>query len=155
MAEALPPELVALFSAQDRGARDAAWGAFVSLHSRLLLHAARSLGKDYDGTMDRYAYALEQLQDRDFYRLQAYRPESQTKFTTWLLVVFRRLCVDHYRQRYGRSPGGEGLQSATGERLVRRQLADGLIGRVAPEQIEAPIDQSPEAELASRHRRIV
>lgn len=152
MAEALPPELVALFSAQDPGARDAAWGGFVSLHSRLLLHAARSLGKDYDGAMDRYAYALERLQERDFHRLRAYRPDGRTKFTTWLVVVFRRLCLDHYRERYGRSPGAEGLQSATGDRLVRRQLADGLMGRVDPELLEAPGRQSPEAELTDRHR---
>jgi RNA polymerase sigma factor (sigma-70 family) len=152
MAEAVPPELVALFSAQDPAARDAAWGGFVALHSRLLLHAARSLGKDYDGAMDRYAYALERLQEHDFHRLRTYRPDGGTKFTTWLLVVFRRLCLDHYRQRYGRSPARERAHSATDDRRLRRQLADGLTGRVDPELIEAPGRESPEAELTSRHR---
>ena len=142
MAQALPPELVALLAARDPGARDAAWGEFVSLHSRLLLHAARSLGKDYDGAMDRYAYALERLQERDFSRLRAYRPDGRTKFTTWLLVVFRRLCLDHYRQRYGRSPSSERVQSLTGDRVLRRQLVDGLARRVDPELIEAPGRQS-------------
>ncbi len=152
MAEALPPELVALFSAQDPAARDAAWGGFVVLHSRLLLHAARSLGKDYDGAMDRYAYALERLRERDFHRLRAYRPEGRTKFTTWLLVVFRRLCLDHYRQRYGRSPGGEPPSRATGERLLRRQLADGLVAGVDPDLVEAHGRPSPESDLTHRHR---
>jgi RNA polymerase sigma factor (sigma-70 family) len=152
MAEALPPELVALFAAQDPEDRDAAWGGFVSLHSRLLLHTARSLGKDYDAAMDRYAYALERLQERDFHRLRAYRPDGRTKFTTWLLVVFRRLCLDHYRQRYGRSPASERVQSATGDRVLRRQLADGLTGRVDPELVEAPGRRSPETDMTDRHR---
>jgi RNA polymerase sigma factor (sigma-70 family) len=102
--------------------------------------------------MDRYAYALERLQEGDFRRLRAYRPDGRTKFTTWLLVVFRRLCLDHYRQRYGRSPAGERAQSATGDRMLRRQLADGLTGRVDPELVEAPGRHSPEAELTNRHR---
>lgn len=152
MAEALPPELVALFTAPDAGARDAAWGGFVALHSRLLLHAARSLGKDYDGAMDRYAYALERLQERDFHRLRAYRPDGRTKFTTWLLVVLRRLCLDHYRQRYGRSPARGRVESVTGDRVLRRQLADGLTSLVDPELVEAPRRQSPEAELTDQHR---
>jgi RNA polymerase sigma factor (sigma-70 family) len=152
MAEALPPELIALFSAQDPAARDAAWGRFVSRHSRLLLHAARTLGKDYDGMMDRYSYALERLQEHDFRRLRAYHPDGRTKFTTWLLVVFRRLCLDHYRRRYGRCPGGERSQSASGGRVLRRQLADGLVGQVDPDMVEQSSQRSPEAELASRHR---
>jgi RNA polymerase sigma factor (sigma-70 family) len=102
--------------------------------------------------MDRYAYALERLQERDFHRLRAYRPDGRTKFTTWLLVVFRRLCLDHYRQRYGRSPSRERGQSATGDHVLRRQLADGLTGRVDPEQVETPGRQSPDAELTDRHR---
>jgi RNA polymerase sigma factor (sigma-70 family) len=148
MADALPAELVALFSAQDPVARDAAWGRFVSLHSRLLLHAARSLGKDYDGAMDRYAYALERLQDRDFSRLRAYTPDGRTKFTTWLLVVFRRLCVDHYRQRYGRSSGG-GDSEVASDRAMRRQLADELLGRVDPDLLAAPDPPPSEGELAN------
>jgi RNA polymerase sigma factor (sigma-70 family) len=152
MSEVLPPELIALFSAQDPVARDAAWGRFVSIHSRLLLHAARTLGKDYDGTMDRYSYALEGLQEHDFRRLRAYQPDGRTKFTTWLLVVFRRLCLDHHRQRYGRSPGAEPSQSTHSDRLLRRQLADGLVAQIDPDSVGEPDQRSPEAELARRHR---
>jgi RNA polymerase sigma factor (sigma-70 family) len=147
MPEALPPELAALFAAKDPTARDSAWAGFVALHSRLLLHAARSLGRDYDGAMDRYTYALDQLRDRDFQRLRAYRPDGRTKFTTWLLVVFRRLCLDHYRHRYGRSPTGE---SQEGDRMLRRQLADGVLGPVDPELVAAPAGRFPDAELTSR-----
>ena len=152
MANALPGELVALFSAQDPVTRDAAWERFVSLHSRLLMHAARSLGKDYDGTMDRYAYALERLQERDYARLRAYTPDGRTKFSTWLLVVFRRLCVDHYRQRYGRSSGPGGPETASPGRALRRQFADELLGRVDPDLLPGPDPPAAEGELASPHR---
>lgn len=150
MADALPAELDALFSAQDPVAKDAAWERFVSLHSRLLLHAARSLGKDYDGSMDRYAYALERLRERDFSRLKAYTPDGRTKFTTWLLVVFRRLCVDHYRQRYGRSSGPGGAEGASTNRALRRQFADELLGKVDPDLLPAPDPPAPEDERANR-----
>jgi RNA polymerase sigma factor (sigma-70 family) len=159
MANALPPELVALFAAQDPAAKDTAWEAFVSLHSRLLLHAARTLGKDYDGAMDRYSYALERLQEHDFRRLRGYRPDGRTKFTTWLVVVFRRLCLDHYRQRYGRSPRSDRPQGSLDERHLRRQLANGLMGGRDPQMggrdpqlVEAPGLQSPELEMTSRQR---
>jgi RNA polymerase sigma factor (sigma-70 family) len=152
MADALPAELVALLSAQDPVAKDAAWERFVSLHSRLLLHAARSLGKDYDGAMDRYAYALERLQERDFSRLRAYTPDGRTKFSTWLLVVFRRLCVDHYRQRYGRLSSQGGAEAASSGRSLRRQFANELLGRVDPDLLPAQDPPPLDGELASRHR---
>jgi RNA polymerase sigma factor (sigma-70 family) len=152
MAHALPPELAALLAARDAEARDTAWAQFVSRHSNLLLYAARSLGKDYDPAMDRYAYALERLQERDFYRLRAYTPDGRTKFTTWLLVVFRRLCVDHYRQRYGRTSGSGGTAPGSSGRALRRQLADELMGRVDPDLIPAPDPPSLDGDLASLHR---
>jgi RNA polymerase sigma factor (sigma-70 family) len=153
MAEALPPELRALFCTQDQSARDAAWEGFVSLHSRLLLHAARSLGSDYDGAMDRYTSALERLRDRDDQRLRAYRPDGRTKFTTWLVVVFRRLCLDHYRRRYGRASGEERSGPAAHARQVRRRLADGLNGALDPGLLEATNAESPDADLTARHRQ--
>ena len=140
-----------LFAATDPEARDEAWTQFVSRHSRLLLHAARSLGKDYDGAMDRYTYALERLRERDFHRLRTYSPDGRTQFTTWLLVVFRRLCVDHYRQRYGR-PGSGGAGPRSSDRVMRRQFADELLGRVDPDLLPAPDAPSLDGDLASGHR---
>ena len=49
MASQLPPELAALLAASGQEQVERAWAAFVAHHSRLLLHAARSLGADYDG----------------------------------------------------------------------------------------------------------
>jgi RNA polymerase sigma factor (sigma-70 family) len=154
MAERLPPELAALLSAPDSGMRDAAWEEFISLHSRLLLQAARSLGAQHDPAMDRYTYMLERLRERDFHRLRSYVPDGRTKFTTWLVVVGRRLCLDHYRERYGR-PDNPGVHESAGRgaRSVRRQLADDYMERIDPELVSAPAGSSPEAELDSSQRR--
>ena len=84
------------------------WRAFVEQHSRIIMHACRSVGSDYDVVMDRYAHVLEQLQQDGFERLRAYAPDGRGKFTTWLTVVVRRLCLDHHRGRYGREHFGHG-----------------------------------------------
>ena len=90
----------------------------------MLLHTARTLGRDYDAAMDAYAHVLEQLRRDDFQRLRAYIYDSRSSFTAWLTVVARRLCLDHFRQRYGREQGG-GSRSRE-SRAVRRKLVDHL-----------------------------
>lgn len=118
----LPPEVSRLLAASDPAAREVAWKTFLEAHSRLLLHAARGLGRDYDAAMDAYAYLVEQLQADDFRRLRAYVSEPGSKFTTWLVVVARRLCLDRLRERYGRAADAGGRGHAA--RLVRRRLID-------------------------------
>ena len=133
MADAPPPELFGLLNATDPAAREAAWEAFVGVHSRLLLHVARSIGRDYDAAMDAYAYLLEQLRAGDYHRLHAYAADGRSKFTTWLVVVARRLCLDHHRHRYGRLRSeGPGEQQA---HAARRRLQD---------LIAAELDLTPE-----------
>lgn len=122
MADAPPPELVGLLNATTPVAREAAWAAFVGRHSRLLLHVARSIGRDYDAAMDAYAYLLEQLRFDDCHRLRAYAADGRSKFTTWLVVVARRLCLDQLRHRYGRARG-DGAERRE-RRVERRRLVD-------------------------------
>jgi RNA polymerase sigma factor (sigma-70 family) len=73
--------------------------------------------------MDGYAYVLEQLRREDFRRLRRFQPHGASTFSTWLVVVARRLCVDFYRQRYGRT-GETERSSVSHERDTRRQLED-------------------------------
>src|SRR5215831_3389060 len=54
-------ELRAILEPSDARAREAAWDDFVSRHSRLFLHMARLVMPDRDGTMDAYAYLLEEI----------------------------------------------------------------------------------------------
>jgi RNA polymerase sigma factor (sigma-70 family) len=133
MAEEFPSELSQLIGASDASARDIAWTAFVDTYSRLLLHVARQVGHDYDTAMDAYAHVVEQLRADDCHRLRAYAPDGRTKFTTWLVVVARRLCLDHHRHRYGRLRGNSPEEVEV--RAVRRRLQD---------LIAADLDVTPE-----------
>jgi RNA polymerase sigma factor (sigma-70 family) len=105
MAEPIPTELARLLDHLEPSARDQAWAAFVSENTKLILHVARSVGGDHDDVMDRYACILDHLQRDDFHRLRAYVSDGRGKFTTWLVVVARRVCLDHRREKYGRSRG--------------------------------------------------
>jgi RNA polymerase sigma factor (sigma-70 family) len=118
----LPPELERLLHADDGQALDRAWSGFVEEYGRLILHVARAQGGQHDDIMDRYTYVLEQLRRDDFRRLRGYVSDGRGKFTTWLVVVIRRLCMDELRSRYGRERGG-----TSDAQRQRRDLAD-LVG---------------------------
>ena len=94
----VPYELSHLLAHLEPPARDEAWTAFVQANSKLILFVAHSLGSDHDDVMDRYTFILDQLRRDDFHRLRAYGADGRGKFTTWLVVVARRLCLDHRRE---------------------------------------------------------
>jgi RNA polymerase sigma factor (sigma-70 family) len=102
MSVAAPIALDQLLAAADSIVREAAWDELIAKHTRLLLAVARSFGGGRDEAMERYAYILEKLYESDFRRLRTFNPESGASFSTWLTVTTRRLCLDHYRNRYGR-----------------------------------------------------
>lgn len=94
--------------------------------------------------MDAYAFVLEALREDDCRRLRAYAPDGRTKFTTWLVVVTRRLALDHVRQRYGRSRSDDDAQLA--EQATRRRLEDLVAEEIDPDQI-AGASESPDASV--------
>lgn len=144
----LPPELQRLLYSTDPVERDGAWAMLVQSYSRLLLHTARSVIPDYDGAMDAYEHVLERLREDDFRRLRTYGDDGRSSFGTWLVVVARRLCIDHHRRRYGRAPRGEhDPAGAEYERAARRRLLD-LAGLPveAAEVVEGSPD-TPDIEL--------
>src|SRR5262245_56038816 len=101
---AAPQELQDLLRASGTAGADEAWSRFVPRFSPLLLHTARTAAREHDRAMDAYVYVLEQLREDDGRRLRQYLEDSRAQFTTWLVIVARRLCVDFLRQRYGRAP---------------------------------------------------
>jgi RNA polymerase sigma factor (sigma-70 family) len=101
--------------------RERAWQAFVAAYSRLLLHVARSFGRDRDETMDAYAFILQELRAQDSARLRGFSRDGRSKFSTWLVVVARRLCLDFRRQQYGR-PREVQSESARLDHVFRRRL---------------------------------
>ena len=121
----LPLELEGLLHGTDAASREAAWAALVQSYNHLLLHAVRSVITQHDAAMDAYAHVLERLRDDNFRRLRGYAADGRSSFGTWLVVVARRLCIDHHRQLYGRSPRGEhDIDAAKQQRLARRRLLD-------------------------------
>ena len=151
MNRSLPDSLRVLLSAPEGDARERAWTAFLEEHTGYLLHGARHLGGDHDAVMDRYLYVIQALRDDDCRRLRAYTSDGRGKFSTWLLVVVRRLCYDHHRVRYGRP------QSSTDEAVARQQDRKQLVDLVSDElglsELEARQDDVPDAILSRRELR--
>jgi RNA polymerase sigma factor (sigma-70 family) len=141
-APSLPPELSRLLSASERVEQEEAWGAFISSHSSILLHTCRAVVHDHDAAMDGYAYVLEALREDGYRRLRAYAPRGTTRFTTWLVVVVRRLLLDHYRHRYGRPRSGD--TARRDEHVARRRLEDLVAVEVDPDQLTTPPSTSPD-----------
>ena len=141
--EVNPPELRDLLEAEDPTRRDGAWDAFVSRHSGLLLHVARKVMPASEGAMDAYAHVLERLRRDDCQALKAYAPDGRSRFSTWLVVVARRMCVDFYRQKYGRLRGEPSTPQSLVEREARHRLVnfagvEGALAQIADEQAAGP-----------------
>ena len=108
---------------------DSRWQEFLQAHSELILRVARVVAHDHDSAMDCYVYVLDRMRENNGDRLRGYRPEAACSFATWLAVVVRRLCIDRYREKYGRRRGSDaGAQEA---HAIRRRIAD-LIGAETP-----------------------
>ena len=128
-----PPELEQLLAASGDETSDEAWARFLGSHNRLLLKVAHETSRQYDGAMDHYTFILERLRADDFHRLRRYEPDGRTKFTTWLVVVARRLCLDHHRQVYGRPRRSD--DQAVAEQDMRRRLVDFVMEEVDLERV--------------------
>jgi RNA polymerase sigma factor (sigma-70 family) len=118
---AAPPELQDLLQASGAADKDEAWSRFVARFSPLLLHTARTVSREHDRAMDAYTHLLEQLRQDDNRRLKQYLEDAGAQFTTWLVIVARRLCIDFLRQRYGRAPP---TPSKMADHAMRRRLED-------------------------------
>jgi RNA polymerase sigma factor (sigma-70 family) len=147
----VPPELSALLAAATESDRERAWSAFVEAFSAAILRVARSLGSDADLVMDRYAFTLERLRADDCRRLRAYVRPGAGEFSLWLIVVVRRLCLDHHRERYGRARVAPGAEEAS-DRARRHRLADLAADLTEPELLAAPAAGAPDQILAREER---
>ena len=145
----LPVTLSRLQLARDGAERDTAWAEFVATHSSVVLHTCRAVTREYDATMDAYTFVLEALRERDHRRLRAYVPDGKTPFTTWLIVVTRRLVLDHVRARYGRLQSAD--PASREDYATRRRLEDLLATEIEPDQLEG---RYPATDAAIRHEQL-
>lgn len=81
---------------------DAAWTAFLDRYSPLILQVARRYESNRDRALDCFLFVCAALSDDGFRRLLTYRPDSGTRFETWLRAVVANLCIDWRRQQLGR-----------------------------------------------------
>jgi len=125
-----------------------AWAEFIAAHSGILLHTCRRMARDHDAAMDGYAYVLEALSEDGYRRLRAYKSDGKTRFTTWLVVVTRRLLLDRHRQRYGR-PRSEDTARRSGHD-ARRRLEDFVAAEVDPDQLTSTSSSRPDLEIRRR-----
>ncbi|HET8834307.1 MAG TPA: sigma-70 family RNA polymerase sigma factor [Gemmatimonadales bacterium] len=134
------------------GDMEEAWAAFVAAHSSTLMRVATGFAPGYDGALDRYAYMLDELRRHDCRRLRRFVDDGRSSFATWLAVVARRLCLDHYRRRYGRFHGPrEGPERES--RATRRRLADLATDVAEVTSLEDPAAADPVDRLASAEQR--
>jgi RNA polymerase sigma factor (sigma-70 family) len=148
---AAPAELATLLAAETEGEREHAWAGFARAHTPTILRVARSLGGDADLAMDRYAFVLERLREDDCRRLRSYLRPGAGDFALWLVVVVRRLCLDHHRSRYGRSRTHSGPDQHA-DRASRRRLVDLVADRTDPALLTAAPGEAPDEQLLRAER---
>lgn len=112
-----------------------AWQAFLAQHSRLILSVARKTSSNQDEAMDAYAHVLDALRANGWARLRSFTDDGRARFTTWLVVVARRLCIDHHRAREGRARPDGRTATVEARRSLRRYA--GAVG-IDPDTLAAP-----------------
>lgn len=152
MPEAIPSYLADLLHATSPEHAELAWQRFIAEHSRLIMSVARGVGGDYDAAMDRYAFILDHLRRANYSKLRCYTADARSKFTTWLVVVCRRLCIDQTRSRFGRARAGTNVIGLR----TRRSLTQSLFSSAELEQVIAPDRDRPDfhAEQSEQHQRL-
>ena len=147
MQAAVPEVLSRLLEAADEPTRESAWKSFVAEYSRLLLYVTRKTAQDYDTSMDAYAFVLDKLRENDLKRLRGYAADGRGKFTTWLVVVTRRLCLDAHRHRYGRAAHQDPAGPVDEARAARRRLVELTVSKLDADLSTLASDDDPDGAL--------
>jgi RNA polymerase sigma factor (sigma-70 family) len=134
--DSYPDQLRRLLAAADGSEHERAWSEFLDCYSRLILYVARRTARDHDVVMDRYAFVIERLREQRCRRLRTFASDGRGKFTTWLMVVVRRLCLDWDRHKYGRVSPQTARSPVTPRRLLEVVLDPEVLDRI-------PEDRTP------------
>ena len=79
-----------------------AWTEFLEAYSPLIFHTVRLFERDADPVADCFLFVCERLSEKTFRRLRLFKPGGAARFSTWLRVVVRNLCLDWRRKEFGR-----------------------------------------------------
>ena len=153
-AEVLPEEIGQFLHGETLDRRESSWSSFLARHNRLLLKVAHTVAPTREDAMDAYAAVLEQLREHDGRRLRTYQADGRSKFTTWLVVVARRICIDFLRRKYGRllPQTRRARAAARSSRLALSELlgAQLEVSSLADESAVSPEDAIRSDELRAR-----
>jgi len=145
----LPQEVDILLNSGSQAERDSAWESFLASHSRLILYVARSNTRDGDEALDAYTWALERLRENESRRLRGFSEAGGTLFSTWLVVVVRRLCLDFLRHKRGRVSKASNDRTSTERNQFRRRLLD-LAGEPAVLETLSEAGSYPDTQLEAQ-----
>jgi RNA polymerase sigma factor (sigma-70 family) len=145
----LPDEIARFLHGETHDSREDSWSNFLARHNRLLLRVAYAAAPNREDAMDAYAVVLEQLREHDGRRLRTYRADGRSKFTTWLVVVARRICVDYLRQKYGRYVPGARHEGSV-DRAARLALVELVGGEVDPAIIADDRAEAPDGAIRTQ-----
>jgi RNA polymerase sigma factor (sigma-70 family) len=146
-------ELQRLLNASTFSEQNRAWKIFLDAYSPLLLHVARSVFRDRDEAMDAYAHVLQEVRANEFARLRGFSDNGVSKFSTWLVVVVQRLCLDYRRAKYGRKRPVQSPSALVSQGL-RQRLRD-LAGEDVDLSAIAESTSDPAEQLAAKELRVL
>lgn len=84
---------------------ETAWRDFLDRYSKLILKVIWQFEHDRDEVMEKYLHVCEKLIQNDFDILRKFTPnerDNPPKFTTWLSIVVKNLCIEKHRKETGR-----------------------------------------------------
>ena len=84
------------------GDREQAWSEFLELYSPLILQVVHHFETEEDRAGECFLFVCDQLSTNECRRLRRFEPAGPAKFSTWLRVVARNLCLDWRRKEIGR-----------------------------------------------------
>ncbi len=82
--------------------REQAWPEFLDLYSPLILQVVHHFETEEDRASECFLFVCDQLSANGCRRLRRFDPAGPAKFSTWLRVVARNLCLDWRRKEIGR-----------------------------------------------------
>jgi len=80
-----------------------AWKAFLRSYGKIIMQVARQYENDKDRADECFLYVCEKLSDDGFRRLLQFDSSRAVSFRTWLHSVVSNLCIDWYRNVFGRA----------------------------------------------------
>lgn len=96
------PQVARLLGRLGSHEAQAAWTEFLDDYSPVILQVVQLFEREPDHAGDCFLFVCEQLNQNQFRRLRRFKPDGPARFTTWLRLVVRNLCLDWRRKEFGR-----------------------------------------------------